>query len=61
MIRILPFQFMIFFPMQIYLGKIPMGQVFYEFLIEGTWIAALSFLNWMIWKKGARHYVAMGE
>jgi len=58
---LLPFQFFIFFPMRIYLGKIPINQIIMEFMREGVWIAGLAFLNWMIWKRGIRQYVAMGD
>ncbi len=58
---LLPFQFMVYFPMRIYLAKIPESQIFVEFFKEGAWIAGLGFLNWVIWVKGVRQYVAMGD
>jgi len=42
-----------------YLDKIPASRIPLEFLKEGAWIAALGLLNWLIWKKGVRQYVAM--
>jgi ABC-2 type transport system permease protein len=58
---ILPFPFLIYLPMKIYLGKIALDQVFLEFLKEGGWILGLGILNLMVWKKGIKHYVAMGD
>jgi ABC-2 type transport system permease protein len=61
LVLLLPFQYMIYFPMQIYLGKLSTGQIFLEFFLEISWIAGLALLNWVVWKKGVRHYVAMGD
>jgi len=58
---LLPFSYLIYLPMRIYLGKIPLDEVPLEFLKEGVWIAGLALLNMMIWKKGIRQYVAMGD
>ena len=57
----LPFQFMIYFPMRIYLDKLSPSQILLEFLKGGGWIAGLAFLNRAIWKRGVRQYVAMGD
>lgn len=58
---ILPFQFLIYLPMRIYLGKIPIDQLLYEFLKEAAWIAGLAITNLVVWEKGVRQYVAMGD
>ena len=58
---LLPFPFLIYLPMRIYLGKIPMGQLPGEFLKEAAWIVGLALLNMIVWKKGIRQYVAMGD
>lgn len=57
----LPFPFLIYFPMQIYLGKIPSSIIIEEFLKEITWIGALGLLNRIIWRKGVKQYTAMGD
>jgi ABC-2 type transport system permease protein len=57
----LPFPLLIFFPMRIYLGKILWSQMLWELLKEIAWIFALAGLNWLIWKRGLRQYVAMGD
>jgi ABC-2 type transport system permease protein len=57
----LPFYFLLYFPMQIYLGKIAPHEIAPGFGKELIWIAGLALANWMIWKRGIRHYVAMGD
>ncbi len=57
----LPFQYLVYFPMEIYLGKISGTGILLEFLKEGGWIAGLMLTNWTIWRKGVRRYVAMGD
>lgn len=59
--QFLPFPFMIYLPMKIYLGKIAFPEIWMEFLKEGAWIMALGILNLIIWKRGIRQYVAMGD
>lgn len=58
---LLPFSFLIYFPMNLYLGKTPIDQIPSLFLREGVWIAGLALLNFTIWKKGIRQYVSMGD
>jgi ABC-2 type transport system permease protein len=57
----LPFPFLIYLPMRIYLGKIPLDQVSLELSEEGGWIVGLALLNLILWKKGVRQYVSMGD
>ncbi len=57
----LPFPYLIYFPMSIYLGKIQLNNVPLVLLKAAIWIAALAFLNAIVWKKGIRQYVAMGD
>ena len=57
----LPFPYMIYLPMRIYLEKIAPDQILVEFLKEAGWIAGLSLLNGYVWKKGVRQYMAMGD
>ncbi len=57
----LPFPFLIYLPMRIYLGKISLNAIAFELMREGVWIVGLVFLNAIIWKRGIRQYVAMGD
>lgn len=58
---VLPFPLMIYLPMRIYLGKISADEVMLQFLAEGAWIVGLAFLNMVIWQRGVRRYVSMGD
>jgi ABC-2 type transport system permease protein len=58
---LLPFPFLIYIPMQIYLGKIPLDRAFLELAKEGGWIVSLALINVILWKRGVRQYVAMGD
>lgn len=58
---LLPFHFLIYLPMRICLGKIPLGELPSALLTEAAWIVGLAVVNLMIWKKGIRQYVAMGD
>lgn len=58
---LLPFQFLIYLPMKIYLGKISLTQIPFELLKEAGWIAGFVLLNLGIWKKGIRDYVSHGD
>lgn len=58
---LLPFPYLIYLPMRIYLGKIPLNAICFELMKEGMWIVGLALLNVVIWKKGIRQYVAMGD
>lgn len=58
---LLPFPFLIYLPMCIYLGKIPLAEVPLALSKEAVWIAGLAMVNVVVWKKGIRQYVAMGD
>jgi ABC-type uncharacterized transport system permease subunit len=47
--------------MRIYLGKIPLGEIPVEFVKEFGWILGLALLNLVIWKRGIKQYVSMGD
>jgi ABC-2 type transport system permease protein len=57
----LPYPFLIYLPMKIYLGKILTGEMSVEFMKELCWIIGLALLNLVIWKRGIRQYVSMGD
>jgi ABC-2 type transport system permease protein len=58
---LLPFPFLIYLPMKIYLGKITLDHIPIEFLKEIGWIGGFALLNLVIWKRGIRQYVSMGD
>jgi ABC-2 type transport system permease protein len=58
--RILPFSYLIYFPMKIYLGQIPFWQVIIGYGIECMWCLILYYWVKQVWKKGLRLYTAEG-
>lgn len=57
----LPFKFFAFVPMEIYLGKITTIQTLFELLQGIIWLVVLSTIAFLIWKKGIKHYTALGS
>lgn len=56
----LPFKFIAYFPMQIYLGKIAMPEVLFGLTEEFFWLVILAVFGWYLWQKGVKHYTASG-
>lgn len=56
----LPFKFIVYFPMQIYLGKISTTEILAGFAEGILWLAILAGLSWYLWKKGVKYYTASG-
>lgn len=60
-LNVLPFKYLIFIPMQIYLGKLSFNQIGYELTWVIGWIILFNFLSLLVWKKGLKHYTAVGQ
>ena len=58
---LLPFPLMIYVPMRIYLGKIPVEHVPFELCKGVLWIVVLVLLYRHLWTRGMRQYVSMGD
>lgn len=56
----LPFQYMIFFPIQIALGKLTPAQIQRGLLIQLLWIATFTLLSKFVWNRGMKQYTAAG-
>lgn len=56
-----PFPYLLFFPIQVYLGKIPGIEVFKGIVIAGIWVGILWCLMNVIWRKGIRVYQSYGR
>lgn len=59
-IKLLPFRFMIFFPIQIFTGKIGSFELISGFLVEFIWCIILLNLVDYIWSHGLKRYAAYG-
>ncbi len=60
-IHFLPFQYLLFFPLQIYLGKVNFSTMLSGVVIALVWtLILLIVVNW-VWKKGVKNYAAEGR
>jgi ABC-2 type transport system permease protein len=56
----LPFQLLIYFPIQVILGKLSTAQITHGFTMAGVWLAiSLTLFNW-VWRNGVKRYSAVG-
>lgn len=60
-LKMTPFPYMIYFPIQTYLGGIEISDSLLGILISIFWSTALYYLMKYIWKKGLRIYQAYGR
>ncbi|HEX7041806.1 MAG TPA: ABC-2 family transporter protein [Patescibacteria group bacterium] len=60
-LKLLPFLYLIYFPMKIYLGQIHMQEVFSGLLISLIWSVGLYFITNFLWNKGLHLYSAQGR
>lgn len=56
----LPFMYLMFIPMEIYLGRMPMSEVYSNITLQTMWIFFVSILLVFVWKKGLRRYSGEG-
>lgn len=57
----LPFQYLLYFPLKIYLGQISIPVILRGASIMIFWILLLGFLLYLVWKKGLKEYSAVGR
>lgn len=60
-LNFLPFPYLIFFPLQVYLGKITGAVLLKGILISIFWAVSLWYVMQGIWKKGLKVYQAHGR
>ncbi len=60
-LQVLPFSYLIYFPIKIYLGQLTNLQIIYGFLISSVWVLIFYFLLMLVWKKGLKSYNAYGR
>lgn len=57
----LPFPYLLFFPLQVYLGKIGGGAMIKGLFVSAAWAVALIFAMNVVWQKGIKKYAAVGR
>lgn len=59
-LQFLPFMYMLYVPIQIYLGKIAIENIFETILLQSAWILLLTIITTLVWKKGLKKYNSEG-
>lgn len=57
---VLPFRYMVSFPVEILCGQLTTKGLAHGFLIQTIWLGLALFLTVVMWKKGTRRYGAIG-
>jgi len=57
---VLPFQMLIYFPVQLILGKLPPEEILRGFLLGGIWFGVLLALFQLVWRSGLKRFSAVG-
>ncbi len=57
----LPFSYLIFFPLKLYLGEASSGFILQGFTVVTLWIVGLYFFINFLWAKGLRAYTSEGQ
>ncbi|PIP32451.1 hypothetical protein COY59_02425 [Candidatus Gottesmanbacteria bacterium CG_4_10_14_0_8_um_filter_37_24] len=60
-LRILPFPYLVYFPLKIYLGGLNHDFIFFGFFITIIWIILLSVMLKIVWRKGLETYTSEGR
>ncbi|MCL4272563.1 MAG: ABC-2 family transporter protein [Anaerolineales bacterium] len=56
----LPFQLLIYYPIQLILGRLSVEQIIHGYVMSFVWLGvALLFFNW-VWRNGVKRYSAVG-
>jgi ABC-2 type transport system permease protein len=60
-IKCFPSPYLVFFPLQIFLGKLNSNQIINGFLIQMFWIITISGLARLVWSRGMQNYSSAGS
>jgi ABC-2 type transport system permease protein len=58
--RLLPFQYIIYFPLNIICGRLRFTEIVFGILAQFFWIAVLYAFSRLLWKIGMKKYIAAG-
>jgi ABC-2 type transport system permease protein len=56
----LPFQYFIYFPIQLILGRVPPEMMLERFALGMAWLAISATLFWITWREGVKRFSAVG-
>jgi ABC-2 type transport system permease protein len=60
LLQFTPFPYQLFFPVNIYLGRVSGETLYTGLLIQAGWLAAAFVLAKLVWNRGIRRYSAVG-
>jgi len=60
-VKFLPFTYLLYFPLKIYLGQLSLAEIASGLTISVFWIFAVYFIVRAIWQKGLKSYSAYGR
>ncbi len=61
LLRLLPFRYLVSFPVEIYLGKLTAAEISYGYVVAFVWLIVFMILDKVIFKAGARRFSAVGN
>ncbi len=56
----MPFQYVVYFPINILLNRVVPGEIFQGIAMQIIWSILLWFIAKYLWNKGVHKYVAVG-
>ena len=56
----LPYRYMIGFPIELLMGRLGRGEIWVGLCWQIGWLAVTLFLYRLVWRRGVRHYTAVG-
>lgn len=59
--QFLPFTYLLFFPIKIYLGQLSFSEIYFGLTISIIWLATLYLLLKFVWEMGLKNYTAQGR
>lgn len=60
-LKVLPFTYLVFFPLKIYLGQIDFPEIWRGMVILSLWLVIIYFAAKFVWRRGLRVYAAEGQ
>jgi ABC-2 type transport system permease protein len=60
-LKFLPFTYLQYYPIKIYLGQLSLVEIFQGFAVTLCWIGTAYFFVQTVWKKGLKIYTAVGR
>ncbi len=60
-LEFLPFTYLLYFPLKIYLGQLPISQIFEGLIVSSVWVVFLYLSTKLVWRQGLKLYGAEGR